>query len=98
MDQDVVRLARETELTQFRNKIRDIGADVLKLKSEYAGRVDEFPGQNEEMIANVVLAYRHLEDARMRIGKVMQQLQGGVSIFDKPEQEKAETNQEEPGK
>lgn len=36
-----------------------------------------------EGMANLMLAYRHLEDARMRIGKCMQQLQGGVSIYDK---------------
>lgn len=38
-----------------------------------------------EALANLTLAFRHLEDARMRIGKCMQQLQGGVSIYDKQE-------------
>jgi len=42
----------------------------------------EFPGQHGEMKANIMLSYRHLEDARMRLGKVMQQLQGGVSKYD----------------
>lgn len=36
-----------------------------------------------EMIANEILAYRHLEDARMRMGKVIQAYEGGVSIYDK---------------
>lgn len=36
-----------------------------------------------EMIANIMLAYRHLEDARMRLGKVIQAYEGGVSIYDK---------------
>ena len=35
------------------------------------------------MKANITLSYRHIEDARMRLGKVMQQIQGGVSKFDK---------------
>lgn len=37
-----------------------------------------------EMKANIMLAYRHLEDARMRLGKVIQAQEGGVSCYDKP--------------
>ena len=37
---------------------------------------------NFNMIDNLVLAFRHLEDARMRLGKVMQAYQGGISILD----------------
>lgn len=36
-----------------------------------------------EAHANVTLAFRHLEDARMRLGKVMQALEGGTSCYDK---------------
>jgi hypothetical protein len=36
-----------------------------------------------EMYANTVLAYRHLEDARMRLGKVLQHYEGGISKYDK---------------
>ena len=36
-----------------------------------------------EMRANIMLAYRHLEDARMRLGKVIQAAEGGTSIYDK---------------
>jgi hypothetical protein len=36
-----------------------------------------------EMRDNIVLAYRHLEDAGMRIGKVLQAQDGGTSIYDK---------------
>lgn len=36
-----------------------------------------------EAMANVMLAYRHLEDASMRLGKVIQALDGGVSVYDK---------------
>jgi hypothetical protein len=31
--------------------------------------------------ANITLAYRHLEDARMRMGKALQALQEGKDIF-----------------
>lgn len=35
------------------------------------------------MAANLTLAFRHLEDARMRLGKAMQAYQGGISILDR---------------
>ncbi len=38
--------------------------------------------QHAEMKANIMLAYRHLEDARMRLGKVLQVQAGGVSCYD----------------
>jgi hypothetical protein len=34
-----------------------------------------------EMIANLKLAYRHLEDARMRLGKAVQAYDGGKSCY-----------------
>lgn len=45
----------------------------------------DLPGSADrgEMIANVTLAYRHLEDARMRFGKAIQALEGGVSVYDR---------------
>lgn len=71
---------------ELRNTIRDIGAEVLKAKKSCRGAdVATVTSENwSEMLANYTLAYRHLEDARMRIGKVIQALEGGVSIFDKP--------------
>ena len=36
-----------------------------------------------EAKSNIMLAYRHMEDARMRIGKVIQAMSGGVSVYDK---------------
>lgn len=38
---------------------------------------------NANKVANITIAFRHLEDARMRLGKVMQACQGGISNFDK---------------
>jgi hypothetical protein len=35
-----------------------------------------------EMLANATLAIRHFEDARMRLGKVIQAFDGGVSVYD----------------
>lgn len=41
------------------------------------------PEDKSEMIANLILSYRHLEDAKMRLGKAIQAKNGGVSIYDK---------------
>ena len=45
---------------------------------------NEYAGQRSEMKANVMLTYRHLEDARMRVGKILQAAGDGMSILDKP--------------
>lgn len=33
--------------------------------------------------ANITLAYRHLEDASMRLGKALQALDDGTSVYDR---------------
>jgi hypothetical protein len=51
-----------------------------------AANVLSFKGMgmtNGEAIANVMLAYRHLEDASMRLGKVIQAIDGGISVYDR---------------
>lgn len=37
--------------------------------------------KDPEAIANLKLSYRHLEDARMRLGKTVQALDGGESCY-----------------
>jgi hypothetical protein len=44
---------------------------------------ESYPGQYDEMRAQSMLAVRHIEDARMRLGKVLQYAGDGVSIYDK---------------
>lgn len=61
-------------VSEQRANIKSLAADVLALKSGMS---------DGEAIANVMLAYRHLEDASMRLGKVIQALDGGVSVYDK---------------
>ena len=39
--------------------------------------------QHSEMKANIMLTYRHLEDARMRMGKAIQAYDGGKSVYPK---------------
>jgi len=80
------------ECNDLRQEIKKIGDQVFAL----IDRTDAIPKQQKsmdlatyqalkkEMAANVDLAYRHLEDARMRIGKVLQARDGGVSVYDAP--------------
>jgi hypothetical protein len=42
----------------------------------------DFEGQHGEVHANITLAIRHLEYARMRLGKVIQYSGDGVSMYD----------------
>jgi len=37
--------------------------------------------QYSEMKANIMLAYRHMEDCRMRLGKAIQAYDGGKSVY-----------------
>ena len=41
-----------------------------------------------EMIANLTLTYRHLEDASMRLGKAIQAFDGGISVYDQNQPER----------
>ena len=61
-------------INDLRGAIKDTAADTLALRNGMIA---------PEGIANIMLAYRHLEDASMRLGKVLQALDGGVSVYDK---------------
>lgn len=39
------------------------------------------PGQLAEILDNLMLSFRHLEDARMRLGKAIQAFDGGKSVY-----------------
>lgn len=54
-----------------------------KIQNDRREQLDNFPGQTGEILGQVTLAFRHLEDARMRVGKVIQYSGDGVSVFDK---------------
>ncbi len=62
-----------------RADIKGLAADVLALKSQG----DSGQTVSHEVYDNIMLAYRHLEDASMRLGKVIQALDGGISVYDK---------------
>lgn len=67
-----------------RSQIKDLGNLLLSLKVSISGDLGLLPSTSDkgEMIANITLAYRHLEDASMRMGKAIQAYEGGKSIYD----------------
>jgi len=80
-DNDALRKA----VQPLREAARVLAGDVKALKAT-DGAVQRCISDTEdrgEAIANVMLAYRHLEDARMRLGKVLQAADGGVSVYDR---------------
>lgn len=72
--------------TRLRAALLEIELDARKLGDHAElgrGQPEQFPGQHGEMIAQSKLALRHVEDARMRLGKVLQYGRDGVSIYDR---------------
>jgi hypothetical protein len=68
----------------LRRKLKLIGDEVKELhKSAAFVLPEEFEGQDNEMKANIMLSFRHIEDAAMRLGKAIQAYDGGVSVYDK---------------
>jgi hypothetical protein len=71
-----------SEYNDVRKKIKATAADLNNLKSiVQASEVEQVENRGEVM-ANLTLAYRHLEDASMRMGKAIQAADGGVSVYD----------------
>ena|ERR1700721_1341803 len=66
----------------LRSSIKETAAFVLRLKDHTAAQLSA-KGCYGEMQENVMLSYRHLEDAAMRLGKAIQAFDGGVSVYDK---------------
>ncbi len=72
-------------VNRLRDDIKTLNSNLINLKKRSFFNGDENPSQHDrkEMKANIMLAYRHLEDARMRLGKVIQAHDGGKSVYDK---------------
>ena len=80
--------AMEEELNstceRLRDRFKDLGEQVKYLMEHDDFKNEQaYSGQHGEMKANIMLTYRHLEDARMRVGKILQAAGDGVSILDK---------------
>lgn len=70
----------------LREKAHEIIADIKTdlMRHPIFLEPEVFRGQHDEMKENAMLALRHLEDARMRLGKVIQYSNDGVSKYDLP--------------
>lgn len=77
-------LELRTKTRDIEQEVRSAKAFVTESKLSKSSVLEGVSHENfSEMLANYMLAVRHLEDARMRLGKVIQYLEGGTSIFDK---------------
>lgn len=75
-------------MEKFDDKAKRLRAGILVIAAETRTLQDfsvTAAEQSSEMHANIMLAFRHLEDARMRLGKAIQAYDGGVSVYDKTE-------------
>lgn len=79
----------------LRTQIKDIGDGVKDLKDNAVATASSSSSEQllnidtGEAVANIQLAFRHLEDARMRLGKCIQAIDGGKSVYDAGQQGQA---------
>ena len=66
-----------------RKAIKKEGKFLMDFKAAVMNATLPINADTGEIIANIMLTYRHLEDASMRLGKVLQAVDGGVSVYDK---------------
>jgi hypothetical protein len=82
-----VRAAHDvSRIRAQRQAVKSISESVRRLYREgFSYGLDGYPLEADatEARTNVELAYRHLEDAAMRLGKALQALDGGVSVYDR---------------
>lgn len=70
-------------VTSLRVEVKQL-ASRLKQVKEFHAKGEQMPVEDRgEVMANLTLAYRHLEDASMRLGKTIQAYDGGVSVYDR---------------
>lgn len=73
----------EGACNSVRTVLKAQGAYLMQLKNSVQNR-ESIQGEDKgEILANITLTYRHLEDASMRLGKVIQATNGGISVYDK---------------
>lgn len=74
----------DEKCSEARSFLKVWGKKVLELKEHIVFTEPAVEGQDRgEMTANIMLAYRHMEDAAMRLGKAIQAFDGGKSAYDK---------------
>jgi hypothetical protein len=75
----------EETCSHLRQGIKAYARLILDAKNDHPIFKGEADGVRDdgEMKANLTLAYRHLEDAAMRLGKAIQAKGGGKSVYNK---------------
>lgn len=71
------------ETNAVRREIKEIAARVAGMRAACRFQPDALVNLHTEVEENITLVFRHLEDASMRCGKVLQALDGGVSVYDR---------------
>jgi hypothetical protein len=76
------------DINELRGKIQVNAEAVNFLKNVVSEQLTNQPhlltiDQRDELLANITLAYRHIEDAKMRLGKAIQAITG-FSPYDTP--------------
>lgn len=73
------------ECNTVRKEIKEVAARVegMRKAASFNPSIQASVSFTTEVPANITLAFRHLEDASMRLGKALQALDGGVSVYDK---------------
>jgi len=72
----------EGTVAKVRQDIKAIAKNVKEMTNDVKSSETNGTEDKGEVIANLMLSYRHLEDASMRLGKVLQARAGGVSTYD----------------
>lgn len=72
----------------LRDELRELELATRALAFDIGEAAESIPNESPnakigEMIAQATLAYRAIEEAGMRLGKTIQYLEGGVSIYRK---------------
>jgi hypothetical protein len=86
VDREAMKKRRDEvvgHLNRVRREIKDVAQNTKALKQLVQMEGATVVHDVGDTVANVVLAYRHLEDASMRLGKAIQAADGGVSVYDR---------------
>lgn len=76
------QLSIDQRIGLLRSQLKHLGDEALKLMDIYQAIAFQEGVNVKELNANTMLAYRHIEDAAMRLGKAIQAYEGGKSIYD----------------
>ena len=74
----------KAKMSALRESLKGMCGEVAEIKGALLPADPATFTDKGEVIANIMLAFRHLEDAAMRFGKAIQAADGGVSPLGGP--------------